>query len=90
MVGVERHLSASVFFCQDLTYSSDSSSTKTTRMVRILMFVRILSLVRLLRVSRLVRFFNEVEKVSKLQALHLKSYISNRSLKGSSVYCFIM
>ncbi|XP_041934354.1 potassium/sodium hyperpolarization-activated cyclic nucleotide-gated channel 1-like [Alosa alosa] len=53
-----------ILLIADLTYSTDPNSTKTSRMVRILMFVRILSLVRLLRVSRLVRFFNEVEKVS--------------------------
>ncbi|XP_063070641.1 potassium/sodium hyperpolarization-activated cyclic nucleotide-gated channel 1-like [Engraulis encrasicolus] len=53
-----------ILLIADLTYSSDNNSSKSVRMVRILMFVRILSLVRLLRVSRLVRFFNEVEKVS--------------------------
>ncbi|KAL2081093.1 hypothetical protein ACEWY4_022946 [Coilia grayii] len=53
-----------ILLIADLTYSTDNNSSKTSRMVRILMFVRILSLVRLLRVSRLVRFFNEVEKVS--------------------------
>ncbi|KAF7648143.1 hypothetical protein LDENG_00161150 [Lucifuga dentata] len=47
----------------DLKYHNDGS-TKTNKMMRILMFVRIISLIRLARVSRLVRFFNEVEKVS--------------------------